>query len=85
MRAVIVYISRAKLYKAVHGKELVFADMKPPSEPENNRKCVCIPLSCLLCSTMCRAPVGCYNCGYPERGEQKDIERVSKVILGDGW
>jgi hypothetical protein len=30
--------SRAKLYKAVHGKDLVFADMKPPApEPENNR------------------------------------------------
>jgi len=30
---------RAKLYKVVHGKDLVFADMKQPSaEPENNRK-----------------------------------------------
>lgn len=31
--------NRAKLYKAMHGKELVFSDMKPPPpEPENNRK-----------------------------------------------
>lgn len=30
---------RVKLYKAVHGKELVFADMKPPvSEAENNHR-----------------------------------------------
>ena len=31
--------SRAKLYKVVHGKDLVFGDMKPPApEPENNSK-----------------------------------------------